>query len=39
MPDNSLTLVGNLTRDFDLRYTTTGRAVGSSALAVSPSNH
>ena len=34
MPDNSLTLVGNLTRDIELRYTPKGRAVGSTGLAV-----
>ena len=34
MTDNSVTLVGNLTRDPELRYTTTGRAVASFGLAV-----
>lgn len=32
--DNSVTLVGNLTRDPELRYTTTGRGVASFGLAV-----
>jgi single-strand DNA-binding protein len=31
---NSVTLIGNLTRDPELRYTTTGRAVASFGLAV-----
>ena len=35
MPDNSITLVGNLTRDPELRYTTGGRGVASFGLAVS----
>ena len=32
--ENSITLVGNLTRDPELRYTTSGRAVVSAGLAV-----
>ncbi len=32
--ENSVTLVGNLTRDPELRYTTTGRGVASFGLAV-----
>ena len=35
MADNSVTLVGNLTRDPELRFTTGGRAVASFGLAVS----
>jgi single-strand DNA-binding protein len=35
MPDNSITLVGNLTRDPELRYSTGGRVVASFGLAVS----
>ncbi len=34
MADNSVTLVGNLTRDPELRFTTGGRAVASFGLAV-----
>lgn len=34
---NSITLVGNLTRDPELRYTPNGRAVASFAVAVSQS--
>lgn len=32
--DNTITLVGNLTRDPELRYTTGGRAVASFGIAV-----
>jgi single-strand DNA-binding protein len=32
--DNTVTLAGNLTRDPELRYTTTGRGVASVGLAV-----
>lgn len=35
MADNSVTLVGNLTRDPELRFTTGGRGVASFGLAVS----
>jgi single-strand DNA-binding protein len=35
MADNTITLVGNLTRDPELRYTTGGRGVASAGLAVS----
>lgn len=35
MADNSVTLVGNITRDPELRYTTSGRGVASFGLAVS----
>ena len=40
MATNSITLIGNLTRDPELRYTTGGRAVASFGLAAtsSPSN-
>ncbi|MGP1484741.1 MAG: single-stranded DNA-binding protein [Campylobacter sp.] len=31
---NKVVLVGNLTRDIELRYTTTGSAIGNSAIAV-----
>ena len=31
---NKIILVGNLTRDIELRYATSGSAVGSSAIAV-----
>ena len=34
MADNTITLVGNLTRDPELRYTTGGRGVASFGLAV-----
>lgn len=34
MPDCTITVVGNLTRDIELRYTTGGRAVGNAGLAV-----
>ena len=34
MATNSITLIGNLTRDPELRYTTGGRAVASFGLAV-----
>ena len=34
MADNSVTLVGNITRDPELRFTTGGRAVASFGLAV-----
>lgn len=34
MSDNSVTLVGNLTKDPDLRYTPTGRAVTNFGIAV-----
>ena len=34
MADNTVTLVGNLTRDPELRYTTGGRGVASFGLAV-----
>lgn len=34
MADSSTTLVGNLTRDPELRYTTSGRGVASFGLAV-----
>jgi len=32
--DNTITVSGNLTRDFELRYTTSGRAVASTGVAV-----
>jgi single-strand DNA-binding protein len=35
MADNSITLVGNLTRDTELRFTTGGRGVASFGIAVS----
>ena len=35
MADNSVTLVGNVTRDLELRYTANGRGVASFGLAVS----
>ena len=35
MADNTVTLVGNLTRDPELRFTTGGRGVASMGLAVS----
>jgi len=34
MPDNSVTLVGNATRDPELRFTTGGKAIASFGLAV-----
>ena len=34
MPDNSVTLVGNITRDPELRFTNTGQAVATFGLAV-----
>ena len=34
MADNTVTLVGNLTRDPELRYTTGGRGVASFGIAV-----
>ena len=34
MATNTITLIGNLTRDPELRYTTGGRAVASFGLAV-----
>ncbi|MBM3805727.1 MAG: single-stranded DNA-binding protein [Actinobacteria bacterium] len=34
MADNTITLVGNLTRDPEIRFTATGRAVASFAIAV-----
>ena len=34
MPDSTVTLVGNATRDPELRYTTGGKAVASFGLAV-----
>ncbi len=34
MADNSITLVGNLTRDPELRFTATGRGVASFGIAV-----
>ena len=34
MPDNSITLVGNVTRDPELRFTPTGQATASFGLAV-----
>ena len=34
MPDNSVTLVGNLTRDPELRFTNTGQATTTFGLAV-----
>ena len=34
MADNSITLVGNLTRDPELRFTTSGRGVASFGIAV-----
>lgn len=34
MADNSVTLVGNITREPELRFTTGGRAVASAGLAV-----
>jgi single-strand DNA-binding protein len=35
MADNSVTVVGNITRDLELRYTANGRGVASFGLAVS----
>ena len=35
MADNSVTLVGNITRDLELRYTANGRGVASFGIAVS----
>ena len=35
MSDNSITLVGNLTRDFELRFTSGGQALASSGIAIS----
>lgn len=35
MADNTVTLVGNITRDLELRYTANGRGVASFGLAVS----
>lgn len=35
MADNTITLVGNLTRDPELRFTSTGRGVASFGIAVS----
>src|SRR5277367_89767 len=34
MPDNSITLVGNVTRDPELRFTATGQATATFGLAV-----
>jgi single-strand DNA-binding protein len=34
MPDNSVTLVGNITRDPELRFTPTGQAVATFGMAV-----
>lgn len=34
MADNTVTLVGNITRDPEIRFTNTGQAVGSFGLAV-----
>ena len=34
MPDNTVTVIGNITRDPELRFTTGGRAVASFGLAV-----
>lgn len=34
MPDNSVTLIGNATRDPELRFTTGGRGIASFGLAV-----
>lgn len=34
MSTNTVTLIGNLTRDVELRFTTGGRAIGSFGLAV-----
>ena len=34
MPDNSVTLVGNITRDPELRYTNAGQAISTFGLAV-----
>src|SRR5437660_1189555 len=34
MPDNTVTVVGNITRDPELRFTTGGRAVASFGIAV-----
>ncbi len=34
MPDNTVTVVGNVTRDPELRFTNTGQAVASFGLAV-----
>jgi single-strand DNA-binding protein len=34
MPDNTVTLVGNITRDPELRFTNTGQAVATFGLAV-----
>jgi single-strand DNA-binding protein len=34
MPDNSVTLVGNITRDPELRFTNTGQAVATFGVAV-----
>ena len=31
---NKVVLVGNLTRDIELRYTTSGSAIGNSGIAV-----
>lgn len=35
MADSTVTLIGNLTRDLELRYTTGGRAVANGSIAVS----
>ena len=37
MPDNNITLVGNVTRDPELRYTPNGRPVASFTVAVNQS--
>ena len=34
MPDNSVTLVGNITRDPELRFTASGQAIATFGLAV-----
>jgi len=34
MPDNSVTLVGNITRDPELRFTSSGQAIATFGLAV-----
>lgn len=34
--DNTVTLVGNLTRDPELRFTSTGKAVANAGMAITP---
>ena len=34
MPDNTITIVGNITRDPELRFTPSGQAVASFGVAV-----